>query len=127
MKTGSVKKSSLSNYNSPFAIHNQMECDVMIVVVGKAQVKPEAHEAVVAACLEMSALSEAEMGCISYQFYESLAEAHAFLLFEEWETAEALQNHFKQPHTMKFGSKLANYLASEMSVKRYDILSVNDL
>jgi len=49
------------------------------------------------------------------------------LLFEEWETAEALQNHFKQPHTTEFGSQLAHYLASEMSVKRYDILSVNDM
>ena len=99
----------------------------MIVVVGKAQVKAGAREEVVAACLQMSALSEAEAGCVSYQFYESLAEPNTFLLFEEWETAEALQNQFKQPHTNQFGSQLAHYLASEMSVKRYDILSVNDM
>ena len=99
----------------------------MIVVVGKAEVKAEAREAALAACLQMSQLSEAEAGCIHYQFYESLGEANTFLLFEEWETAEALQNHFQQPHTMQFGSQLANFLASEMSVKRYDILSVNDL
>ena len=99
----------------------------MIVVIGKAQVKPEAREAAIAACLQMSALSEAEAGCIRYQFYESLAEVNTFFLFEEWETADALQNHLQQPHTRQFGGQLANFLASEMSIKRYEIASVSDM
>ncbi|MCB8942211.1 MAG: antibiotic biosynthesis monooxygenase [Ardenticatenaceae bacterium] len=99
----------------------------MIVVVGKAQVKPEAREAAVAACVAMSKLSEAEAGCISYQFYESLAEPNTFFLFEEWETADALQAHLQQPHTTEFGGQLAGVLAGPMAVKRYEILAVSDM
>ena len=99
----------------------------MIVVVGKAQVKVEAREEAVAACLKMSRLSEAESGCISYQFYESLAEPNTFFLFEEWKTADALQTHLQQPHTIQFGSQLANVLAGPMAVKRYEIMAVSDM
>lgn len=99
----------------------------MIVVVGKAQTKPEVREEAIAACLRMSQLSEAEAGCITYQFYESLAEANTFFLFEEWETADALQAHLKQPHTTEFGTRLAHLLAGPMGVKQYEIMAVTDM
>ena len=99
----------------------------MIVVVGKAQIRADAREDAVATCLRMSQLSEAEVGCISYQFYESLAEANTFFLFEEWETAESLQTHLQQPHTSQFGSQLASLLAGPMAVKRYEIMAISDM
>jgi quinol monooxygenase YgiN len=75
----------------------------------------------------MSAVSEAEEGCISYQFYSSLEDDNLFLLFEQWETADALAKHLAQPHTRQFGAQFPGFLAGALDIKRYEVSAVSDL
>jgi quinol monooxygenase YgiN len=40
-----------------------------------------------------------ETGCLDYSVYQNLDEEHAFCIVADWETHEAMQQHFK---TQKF-------------------------
>ena len=72
-----------------------------------------------AAALKMSAASEAESGCRAYRFYSDLRDANTFLLYEEWESEEALAAHFKTPHMAEFQAQLPDIIASEPAINRY--------
>ena len=63
----------------------------MIIVAGTVVVRPEMREAAIERGLWMSRLTEQEPGCRSYHFYADIADPATFLLFEEWESDEALR------------------------------------
>lgn len=99
----------------------------MIVIAGQIPVQPEKREEAVAAALEMAAATQQEAGCITYDFHASLADPNLFLIFEEWETAEALAAHSQTPHMAVFRQKLGNVVAGKGWIKRYEVASVGDL
>ena len=99
----------------------------MIVIAGQIPIRADKREEAVAAALEMAAATQQEAGCISYDFHASLADPNLILVFEEWETAEALQAHFETPHMAVFRQKLPNIVAGKGKLKRYEVASVSDL
>ena len=50
----------------------------------------------------MCEASRGDEGCLGYRFYEDTEQPHHFLFLEEWESDDALQAHFAQPHTAAF-------------------------
>ena len=96
----------------------------MIVVAGTVAVKPETREEAVRAALEMARATRAEPGCISYRFFADLADPNTFLIFEEWESDEALATHFQTPHMATFQQRLPRFLAGGLAIKRYAVASV---
>lgn len=99
----------------------------MIVIAGQFPVQPDTREEAVATALEMAAATQQEPGCIRYDFHASLADPNLFLIFEEWETAEALAAHFQTPHMAVFRQKLPRLTAGRGWIKRYEIAAVADL
>ena len=75
----------------------------------------------------MSAATEAETGCISYRIYVHPTEHNTFFIFEEWESAEALAQHFQAPHFQAFGTYLASVLNGGMNIQRYEVSAVGPL
>src|SRR3954471_3243175 len=90
----------------------------MIVIAGKVTIKPEHRDEALRQAQQMSAMSEAEAGCLSYRFYGELTDSNTFFVFEQWENAEALQQHFQSPHFQTFGTYLAFMLAKPMTIQR---------
>lgn len=99
----------------------------MIVIAGKATIKPDHWEEAIQKALEMSALSEAEPGCQSYRFYVEPTDRNTFLVFEQWDNAEALMQHFQSAHFQAFGAYLASILTTPMDIKRYEVSAVSPL
>ena len=66
----------------------------MLVVAGKIQIDPANSDAAVAAAQEVMKETHKEAGCISYTFSRDLSEPGGFLIFEEWESEEALASNF---------------------------------
>jgi quinol monooxygenase YgiN len=64
---------------------------------------------------------------MTYDFHASLVDPNLFLIFEEWETAEALAAHSQTPHMAVFRQKLRNVVAGKGWIKRYEVASVGDL
>jgi quinol monooxygenase YgiN len=99
----------------------------MIVVAGTIKINPERKAEAIKAALAMAQATEAESGCLRYQFYESLAQPNTFFIFEEWETAVALEAHFQTPHMAVFQEKIPAFIAGEMNIKRYEVSAVAEL
>ena len=93
----------------------------MIIVHGTFPVKADLRDEALTLMREMALVSKEEEGCISYEFYVGLSEPNRLLLFQEWESVDALQKHFETKHMEAFMKQLPTLLDGEVSTKRYEV------
>lgn len=60
---------------------------------------------------EMLVPTRREPGCIRYCFYQDIEDPNAFSFVEEWESWEALNDHFRSGHVGHFLAGLGDLLA----------------
>lgn len=99
----------------------------MLVIAGRIELDPARRDDAIRAALEMMEATRREAGCVSYSFSADLADPGAFLVFEEWESPEALAAHFRAPHMAKFQAAVGRLGVRSMKVQRYEIASVGPL
>lgn len=99
----------------------------MIVIAGKATIKPERRDEAIEKTYQMSALTEAEDGCSCYRFYMEPSDGNTFFLFEHWDSPEALTRHFQSEHFQEFNAFLGSILAAPPDIKRYEVSAVAPL
>ncbi|HZH10312.1 MAG TPA: putative quinol monooxygenase [Microvirga sp.] len=68
----------------------------------RIQAKPGLAKATRAALLELKQATQAEPGCQEFIFFQALDDESAFLLIEDFASAEALDRHMQLPHTQAF-------------------------
>ncbi len=83
----------------------------MIIVRGAIEVAPDNWEEVMRLSLEHVERSRLEPGCISHAVHVDAENPNRLVFFEEWESMEALQTHFRVPESVEF-VKAAGALAS---------------
>jgi quinol monooxygenase YgiN len=98
----------------------------MIIVHGTFPVKPELRDEALEMMTRMATASRAEVGCVSYEFYVGLTDPNTMLLFQEWESFEAMQGHFETDHMDEFVRVLPELLAGEVATRRYEVKSSDD-
>jgi quinol monooxygenase YgiN len=98
----------------------------MIIVHGTIPIRPDLREQALAAARVMATASREEPGCISYEFYVGLSDPDTLLLFQEWESMEALVDHFDTPHMEVFVRELPTFVNGEISTRRYAVEAVDD-
>lgn len=96
----------------------------MLVIAGTITLDPAQRDAAMRAATEMMAATRKEPGCESYTFSADLEDPGRFHLFEQWESATALEAHFAAPHMAAFQAAVAGLGVREMNVQRYEIASV---
>jgi quinol monooxygenase YgiN len=99
----------------------------MIIVHGTFPVKQAFREEALKLMERMSVASRGEFGCISYEFYIGLSDPNTLLLFQEWESLDALQNHFDTQHMEEFLKVLPDVLDGEVATRRYEVRNPRDL
>ncbi|HLN17683.1 MAG TPA: putative quinol monooxygenase [Acidimicrobiales bacterium] len=99
----------------------------MLLIVGSTRIKPETREKALAAGAAMAAASLAEPGCRQYGFWTSVDDPNQVLLFEEWESEEALQAHFATPHMADFGAVLGEVVDGPFEATKYEVASSGPL
>lgn len=99
----------------------------MLAIAGTIQIDPAKQDEATPAAIEMMEATHAEPGNISYTFSASLSEPGLIHVFEEWESQEALDEHFKAPHMAKFQKAMGGFGIRGMKVQRYEIASVGPL
>ena len=82
----------------------------MIVVTGRVQIPAESRQRFLEISTEMCRASRSDDGCIGYRVYEDAEQPGRFVFIEEWRDDDALQAHFRQPHTGTFMSELPGLL-----------------
>lgn len=98
----------------------------MIIVHGTIPIKPELRDEALGAARTMATATHEEPGCISYEFYVGLSDPDTLLLFQEWQSMEALMDHFDTPHMAVFLRELPTFVNGEMSTRRYAVEAVGD-
>jgi len=93
----------------------------MIIVQGIFPLKSDCRQEALELMNTMSEASRAEHGCISYEFYIGLSDPNRLLLFQEWETVDALQNHYQTDHMEAFLKELPDVLDGEVATRRYEV------
>jgi len=93
----------------------------MIIVHGTFPLKADLRDEALILMRQMALASKMEKGCISYEFYVGLTQPNSLLLFQEWETVDALQNHFETKHMEEFLKQLPDVLDGEVSTRRYEV------
>ena len=93
----------------------------MIIVHGVLLVVKDQRSRAQVLMQEMATASRLEAGCISYEFYASLTNPRQFLLFQEWASVEALQDHFQTAHMEIFLEQLPSILDGEIVTRRYEV------
>ncbi|MDJ0847921.1 MAG: putative quinol monooxygenase [Myxococcota bacterium] len=99
----------------------------MLVIAGHIRLDPAKRDEAIAAAREMMTDTHQEAGCISYTFSADLSDEGVFHIFEEWESQEALDAHFKAPHMARFQGLMPNFGLKEMKVQRYEVSSAGPL
>jgi quinol monooxygenase YgiN len=99
----------------------------MIVVVGRVSTDADKREQLVRIGETVAAASRAEAGCISYRLYEATDLENEFVFVEEWESSEALKQHFATPHIAEFMQAIPAAITAPPDVKFHTIASSMDL
>lgn len=71
----------------------------------RIQSKPGLAAATRAALIELQHATKVEAGCREFIFFQALDDERAFLLIEDFASAEALNQHMQLPHTQAFFAK----------------------
>lgn len=95
----------------------------MIVVAGRIRVKAGERAEAVRVALRMAEATRAEPGCLSYRFYADIGDPNTFLVFEEWESDDALGRHFQTPHMADFQRQIPRFVDGPFEIKRYVVES----
>ena len=98
----------------------------MIIVHGRIPVKPDCREEALRLAREMTEATQAERGCISYDFYVGLSDPNTLMLFQEWEDMDSLMEHFRTPHMDVFLRALPELLSGQITTRRYAVQTVED-
>ena len=99
----------------------------MIIVHGTFPVKADLRDEALELMHRMAISSRAEDGCISYEFYVALSDPNKLLLFQEWESVDALQGHFDTDHMDEFLKVLPDMLDGQVTTRRYEVRSNNEV
>ena len=82
----------------------------MIVIAGWIDVEPDVRDEVVDASVPYQrSTREDEPGCNGYVFARDPLDTGRIHVFEEWESAEALEAHFQHPNFTAMGELLRRY------------------
>lgn len=98
----------------------------MIIVHGMIPLKAESREQALQLARHMADATRAESGCISYDFYIGLSDPNTLMLFQEWESMEALMEHFQTEHMEQFLRELPELVSGEIITRRYAVQSMDE-
>ena len=93
----------------------------MIVVQGNIPLKAEARDRAIKLAMEIEGISKQEVGCLCYQFYVALTDPLELVLFQQWESVEALRKHYQTDHMNRFMKELPELVSGDIVTRRYAI------
>ena len=99
----------------------------MIVVVGRVVTDAGKRADLIRVGQTVAATSRLEPGCMSYQLYQDIDNENEFAFVEEWESDEALQQHFASSHVAEFLQAIRATIVAPPDVKFHSIASSRDL
>lgn len=100
---------------------------IVIVLDVKFNLKDGCVDEAISAMKDVAAETLKETGCAEYRFALPLSDGGPIVLFEEWESQEALNAHFETSHLAAFRGKMEELLAEPPVIRRYVVSEAGPL
>jgi quinol monooxygenase YgiN len=95
----------------------------MLIVAGTVRVPPANLEGLRPQMKAMMAASQAEDGCLDYNYAEDVAEPGLIRVFERWRDQGALDAHFQTPHMAEWRGAWPSFGVSDRRLFAYEVAS----
>ena len=99
----------------------------MIVIAGTITIDPAKRDDAFAAAKVIMEETHKEPGNVAYAFSADLEDDGVVHIFEEWESQDALDFHFKTPHMAEFQGKMEGLGVKDMKLKKYEVASTGSV
>ncbi|TDJ37517.1 MAG: antibiotic biosynthesis monooxygenase [Gammaproteobacteria bacterium] len=97
----------------------------MIIVHGTIPLREDRRDRALELARVMADATQAEPGCVSYDFYIGLRDPNTLMVFQEWEDMDALMAHFQTAHMESFLRELPELTSGDITTRRYAVQSVD--
>ena len=98
----------------------------VIVMQGSIPIKSGQFDHALSMVKHLVQATMGEEGCVTYEFYRALAEPDTLVLFQEWESMDALMNHLSTPHVEAFLRRLPEITDGGITTRRYLVQEVEE-
>jgi quinol monooxygenase YgiN len=93
----------------------------MIIVKGSIPVKAERREEAVALIQTLAEASRAEHGCLSYEVYIQADAPETIVIWQQWDSLDALEEHFASEHVDHFLDAIPDLIEGEVTSAQFDV------
>ncbi|MFC3215714.1 putative quinol monooxygenase [Novosphingobium panipatense] len=87
--------------------------------LAQMRAKPGRSEALGAALQSLVAPSRDEPGCIIYQVHQSTEDPALWMVYEVWQSADDLGDHFTLPHMQAFVASVPELVDGDLDLKSF--------
>ena len=98
----------------------------MIIMQGSIPIKSGQFDRALAMAHDLIAAARCEAGCITYEFYRGLSDPDTLVVFQEWESMDALMDHLSSPHVESFLRRLPEISNGGIMTRRYLVQDVEE-
>ncbi len=91
----------------------------MIIVTANITAKPGERDELISKSQNVIESTRQEQGNISYELLASTEDENVLLMFEKWESKEALDAHMQTEHFKAFGTAIKDIIAKELDITVY--------
>ncbi|MBK5286952.1 MAG: antibiotic biosynthesis monooxygenase [Acidimicrobiia bacterium] len=92
-----------------------------LVVSGEIRIDPDDFDVAMALVAPFVAMTQAESGCVAYDFWVDPRDRGRIRVFEEWESEAAQQAHADSAHLAEFYAALATIRVLSVELIRYAV------
>ena len=93
----------------------------MLIVAGTVRIPPENVQGLRPHMRTMLAASQAEDGCLDYNYAEDMTEPGLIHVFERWRDQAALDAHFATPHMAAWRAAWPSFGVSDRRLFAYEV------
>lgn len=95
----------------------------MILVIARAQARPDQRDALVARLVAAARTARTEPGNTSYAFHADLEDPNSFVSVETWDSREDLDRHMGTPELAELLGALPPLVTGEASITVHEVSS----
>lgn len=101
--------------------------ETRLVVSGEIRIDPEDFDAALALIEPLVAATQAEPGCITYDFWVDPRDRGRVRVFEEWASEEAIAAHTDSEHLATFYGSLGAIRITSVELHRFEVTAKTPL
>jgi quinol monooxygenase YgiN len=94
-----------------------------VTVVARVEAKPGMGDRLAEEMKPLVEGSRSDAGCINYDLHRGLENPSTLVIYENWSSSQALDEHLEQPHVQEWLGKLDELADGEVEITRLEMIS----